>query len=267
MPWIDRRTARFRIFDAGPQPGRRTRSLLRCNGIIIGTIAVALCICSRCDAQQAPAATPNSLASAQPVAPRQQFLVVLDPAHGGTDTGAILTPAHPEKNYTLTMAVRLHVLLNTHGIPSTLTRDSDTAMDSDARAQIANRSHAAACILLHATASGVGVHLFTSSLPSATVTDPGRAFLPWRTAQSSFATPSLRLESEINTAFGERHIPALLERTSMPTLDSMACPAVAVEVAPLNSTTPVTDQAYQEEVAETLAKAIVAWRSDWRLQR
>lgn len=179
----------------------------------------------------------------------------------------MLTSSRTEKDYTLALAVRLHVLLNARGIPSILTRDTDIAMTSAARAEAANRAHAAACIVLHATASGDGVHLFTSSLPPIEVAHPRQAFLPWSTAQASFITPSLRLESEINTALGERRIPALLERTSLTTLDSMACPAVAVEVAPLNAETPVATLSYQEKVAETLVKAIAAWRNDGRLPR
>lgn len=207
---------------------------------------------------QAPIKPPNF---------QDKFVVVLDPAHGGSETGAMLTSNRPEKDYTLALAVRLHVLLNARGIPSILTRDADVAMSSDARAEVANRTHAAACIVLHATASGDGVHLFTSSLLSVEVAHPRQAFLPWTTAQASFITPSLRLESEINTALGEQHIPALLERTSLTTLDSMACPAVAVEVAPLNAEVPIVRSSYQEEVAETLAKAIGSWRNDWRLKR
>jgi N-acetylmuramoyl-L-alanine amidase len=63
-----------------------------------------------------------------------------------------------------------------------------------------------------------------------------------------------------------QHIPVLLARTSLMPLDSMACPAVAVEIAPLDANTPLTNPGYQQKVVEALAAALVAWHGDWRLQ-
>lgn len=237
------------------------------------TGAMAVARNSAASAKPAPPTLSQPDASSHPTdlsppSTESRFMIVLDAAHGGTDPGALLGADGPEKNYTLAFALRLHTLLNARGIRSTLTRTGDVALDSDARAAIANRAHAAACILLHATASGNGVHLFTSSLASATPgpQDTRRAFLPWRTAQASYATESLRLESDINTALAREHVPALLGRTSLMPLDSMACPAVAIEVAPPDAATPLNDSAYQQQIAGSLASALTAWRTDWRQQ-
>ncbi len=100
--------------------------------------------------------------------PELRFVIVLDPAHGGTDNGAMLAVNSPEKNYTLALAVRIHVLLNAREFHSILTRDADTTVDEYLLAlRRPISSHAAACILLHATSTGNGVHLFTSSLAAA----------------------------------------------------------------------------------------------------
>ncbi|MHB1960383.1 MAG: N-acetylmuramoyl-L-alanine amidase family protein, partial [Acidobacteriaceae bacterium] len=195
-----------------------------------------------------------------------RFVVLLDPAHGGADTGAMLDPATPEKTYTLALADQLRAALVSRGIRSIFTRDSDVALDSTARATIANRSHASACILLHATSTGNGVHLFTSSLPAVREADPRRAFLPWQTAQASYETSSLRLESDVDAALTQQHIPALIARTSLMPLDSMACPAVAIEVAPLDVNTPLSDPGYRQKIVDALDAALAAWRSDWRQQ-
>jgi N-acetylmuramoyl-L-alanine amidase len=58
-----------------------------------------------------------------------------------------------------------------------------------------------------------------------------------------------------------------LGRTALPAIDSMACPAVAVEVAPeraSNAQGPagLDDPGYQARVAEALAAALVEWRSE-----
>lgn len=198
--------------------------------------------------------------------PARSFLVVLDPAHGGSNNGAMLADGTPEKNYTLDLAVRLHVLLNARGISSILTRDTDATIDDDTRAETANRAQAAACVLLHATSTGSGVHLFTSSLPApqSTSSDPRRAFLPWQTAQTRYVTRSLHLESDLNATLAAGHVPVLLDKTSLAPLDRLACPAVAVEVAPLDANTPVTDAAYRQRIAQALAAALAAWRDGWR---
>ena len=205
-------------------------------------------------------------AAVQPRPPELRFVVLLDPAHGGTDNGATLGTAGAEKNYALALAVRLRALLNAHGIHSIVTREGDVTLNDTARAEVANRAHAAACILLHASQSGNGVHLFTSSLPTAAQPDPRRTFLPWQTAQASYGTQSLRLESDVDAALTSQHIPVLLDKTSLMPLDSMACPAVTIEVAPLDANTPLTDAGYQQKIVESLDTALIAWHSDWRLQ-
>lgn len=217
-------------------------------------------------ASQATPAPTNLPPATLPRATELRYLVLLDPAHGGADTGAMLKPASPEKIYTLMLAEQLRAALNARGIRTMLTRTSDVALDNDTRATTANRAHASACISLHATSTGNGVHLFTSSLPAVTEADPRRAFLPWQTAQAAYETSSLRLESDVDAAMTQQHIPVLIARTSMQPLDSMACPAIDIEVAPLGANTPLSDAGYQKKVADALDAALVAWRSDWRQQ-
>lgn len=199
-------------------------------------------------------------------APELRFTVLLDPAHGGADNGAAFNGAGNEKDFNLALALRLRALLSARGIASTLTRAGDATVDATTRATVANRAQPAACVLLHATPSGNGIHLYTSSLQATPTPDPRRAFLPWQTAQASYVTQSLRLESDLNSALTRLHMPVLLGRTSLAPLDNMTCPAVAIEIAPLDARTPVTDPAYQQQILGALASALVNWRNDWRLQ-
>lgn len=197
-----------------------------------------------------------------PPAPR--FVVVLDAAHGGDDSGARLGN-RPEKAYTLALSVRLRSLLAARGFAVVTTRESDVTLDPDHRAEIANHSSAQACLSLHASESGSGVHLFISSLASA----PTARFLPWKTAQSAWVTRSLSLAGVLNSALSHASVPVTLGRTSLPEIDSMTCPAVAVEVAPDRSsdaqgTSSLDDPGYQARIAEALAAALVEWRSQLR---
>ncbi len=207
------------------------------------------------------AASQLAPALAQPGnAPR--FVVVLDPAHGGDDLGAHIGP-QAEKAYTLALSIRLRSLLMARGFAVVTTRDSDATVDSDRRAGIANSANAVACLSLHASESGSGVHLFVSSLAPT----EARRFLPWKIAQAAWIAHSLSLTGTIDSALSHASVPVTLGRTALPAIDSMTCPAMAVEVAPdrsSNAQAGLDDPDYQTRVAEALAAALVEWRSEQR---
>jgi N-acetylmuramoyl-L-alanine amidase len=199
--------------------------------------------------------------------PQHSFVVVLDPAHGGADNGARLRDGLLEKSVTLSLSLRLRSALRARGISVVITRTTDTAIPELNRAEIANHADAAACLILHATATGSGIHLFTSSLAPTR----GVRFLPWQTAQSAYVTRSLRLESEIDNAFSPTRIPVTMAGAAVEPLDHLTCPAVAVELAPQFTARgarahAIDDPAYQQSVVAALADALAAWRGDWKQQ-
>ena len=230
-------------------------------------------LCGQAPPAPATSAPPAPSAAPAPVvrsaAPR--FVVVLDAAHGGDDGGGQVSASVAEKTVTLALSVRLRSLLAARGFQVVTTREGNVTLDPDARAQIANHAQAVACLSFHATESGSGVHLFTSSLAA---TAPTR-FLAWKTAQSAYVTRSLRLAGALNSAFeksGDANaspaIAATLARATLPGLDSFACPAVAIEIAPLRNAdgsiaTDVTDAGYEAQVATALAAALLEWKTDW----
>jgi N-acetylmuramoyl-L-alanine amidase len=189
--------------------------------------------------------------------------VVVDAAHGGTDGGARLSDQLLEKDLVLNLSVRLRSTLSAHGIYVVTTRESDSSLPALNRAETADHIGAAACLTLHATSSGNGMHLFTSSLTQIPMT----RFLPWETAQGAYAEQSLRLSSEVDSAMTHAEIPVTLGRTALQPLDSFTCPAVAVEAAPLHTTgrtLQLADQEYQDRIVAALAAAIEQWQRDWR---
>jgi N-acetylmuramoyl-L-alanine amidase len=186
-------------------------------------------------------------------------IILLDPAHGGDDPGAQLPTNAVEKEVTQAFAGRLKALLATAGFTVLTTHDTDADLSNEIRAGIANHARATACLILHATSSGIGIHLATSALPDNVA--PPHNPIPWNTAQTAYLPQSLRLVNEIGLAFDQAKLPVLLIRASTPPLDNLICPAVVIELAPLNPDTPVTDTAYQQKAAQAIATALTSYRT------
>lgn len=193
-----------------------------------------------------------------------RFLIVLDAAHGGDDPGGKLD-AQPEKDFTLALSVRLRSLLAARGLQVLTTRESDATIDSNHRAEIADHANAQACLSLHASESGSGIHLFASSLAPA---QPGR--IPaWKTAQAAWLTQSLALAGVLNSVLLHDGFPVTLGRTALPTIDSMTCPAIAIEISPGRDAggkakVGLDDPGYQARIAESIAAALLEWKTEAR---
>ena len=210
------------------------------------------------------AAGPACPASAQQQ-PYRPFTVVLDPAHGGQDPGTELSAQLLEKNLVLQLSIRLRSALTARGMQVVTTRETDIDPSHIDREGIANHADADACLVLHATASGSGVHLYTSSLAEAAPPSQNR-LVPWSSAAAPFSTRSLQLSSALGAAFASAGIPYSLGRVRLAGLDSMRCPAVAVEVAPLlpmdghGATKALSESDYENQLVDAMAAALMAWR-------
>ena len=240
---------------------------LRARRVVLWLLATAAAAPFTAAAQAPPA----------PPAPQPRFVVVLDAAHGGDDTGGRLANGATEKIFTLAFTVRLRSLLAARGIQVLTTREQDATVDLNHRAEMANHANAQACLSLHASESGSGTHLFISSLAlparpgDKTPAQPAR-FAAWKTAQAAWVPRSLALAGVLNSALQHAGMTVTLGRAALPAVDSMTCPAVAIEIAPernaAQQTTAELDNAdYQARVAGALAAALLEWRTDaWRIE-
>jgi N-acetylmuramoyl-L-alanine amidase len=247
-------------------------SLRKYGGVLLAFAAMAgmVAMLGRAQPQAAPGAAPG----AAPATAMNRNLVVIDPAHGGPDAGATLGDHVLEKDVTLALAARLRQTLTAAGFTVVATRDTDSPLSptTDQRAETANRARPVACVVIHATGSGSGVHVYTSALPpsqpenDADADTDAAAFVPvpWDAAQAGSVAQSLRLAGDLNAALGKANLPAVVGRAHVKPLDNMTCPAVALEMAPLlasGDSTPVTDPGYQQRVADTVAAALKIWRT------
>jgi N-acetylmuramoyl-L-alanine amidase len=203
-------------------------------------------------ASQTPAPQPRP-----PATPR--FLVLIDPAHGGGDIGAAISPSLAEKDVVLALARRVQHELANRGIAAGLLRNSDVAITLDQRAISANAARPALYISLHAANTGRGVHVFTALLPAANVSPQG--FLPWDTAQAAFLDLSGSVAGSVAAELESRKLPNTTLLAPLRPMNNIAAPAFAVEIAPpAGSVDEIASAAYQEQVAQSIAAGIAAVR-------
>jgi N-acetylmuramoyl-L-alanine amidase len=210
----------------------------------------------------------NAISSLPPL-PFHATTIVIDPAHGGADSGSRISDSTVEKDVTLALAFRLRSLLTARGFNVVLTRADDKAANAtapfapltlDDRAGIANHERASACLLLHATSRGNGVHLYTSELAPAEGEQP---IEPWLTGQAAWVTQSQRLANSLSEAFNRAHVALVDGSASVRPLDSLACPALVLELAPSDPDDPdsINDADFQQRVALAIANALIPWKS------
>ncbi|MBD2509744.1 N-acetylmuramoyl-L-alanine amidase [Nostoc muscorum FACHB-395] len=93
---------------------------------------------------------PISQPKPRPSVPRGKLLVVIDPGHGGKDSGAPGLGGLLEKDVILPIGKRVAAILEQHGVQAVLTRDADFFVELQGRVEIAERVNATAFVSIHA---------------------------------------------------------------------------------------------------------------------
>ncbi|HSA95577.1 MAG TPA: N-acetylmuramoyl-L-alanine amidase, partial [Acidobacteriota bacterium] len=92
-----------------------------------------------------------SLAAVQTAGPARVQTIVIDPGHGGIETGAKGKFGNLEKDITLAVALKLKALIEKNlGLAVFLTRDRDVDVSNETRAATANNHKAGLFISIHA---------------------------------------------------------------------------------------------------------------------
>ncbi|PYQ58603.1 MAG: hypothetical protein DMF53_20135 [Acidobacteria bacterium] len=227
--------------------------------------------------------------------------IVIDPGHGGQETGAIGPGGVLEKDLTLELARELAAKLGRLGVQTVLTRTDDTLVKLDDRSAIANQNRADLFISIHlnsslgAGASGTETYFLSpqasdpraassaateNTAPSAPATSDaaGGAGAPsaaeqqdvdlilWDLAQSRHLAESQRFATMIQTQLNE----ALqikdrgVKQAPFRVLKGATMPAVLVELGFINNPEEekkLRDAAYRDQILDALVTAIARYRT------
>jgi len=237
---------------------------------------------------------------AKPAASAPSFTVVLDPGHGGTETGAEGKkgtggkPGLFEKDVTLDIARRLRTLLQAQGgINVLLTRDDDAVVALDDRTALANQNHADLFLSIHVNsaprrdARGAETYFLSYASKDEDVrtlaamennaagvdkeklgaAPEGLELVLWDLAQSQYLQESGALagsiQKELNEALGARD--RGVRQAPFRVLMGATMPAVLVEVGFISNPTEETSLAteeYRDKIAQALSRAVGAFLAD-----
>lgn len=233
--------------------------------------------------------TPEVPAAAPPPPKTAAFdLVVVDPGHGGGDTGAIGPGGIMEKDVALILAKKLKTALEARGIRVILTRDADTSISLVQRTAVANVNHADVFLSIHlnaspaASARGAETYymsreasdLWSKELALKENAEPGAVsrgssdldLVLWDLAQTAAIVESAVLAESIQDEFnallqtsdrGVRQAPFVV-------LEGAQMPAVLVEVAFLSNpgeAKKLMDPAFQDQAVEALVRAVLLFKA------
>jgi N-acetylmuramoyl-L-alanine amidase len=181
-------------------------------------------------------------------------IVVLDPAHGGTDPGARGTGGMRESEIVLDFAAQVRKALESQGFQVVQTRQGDENPSFDDRSAIANAQSGAVFVTLHIASTGLPgtVRVYVNSvLPVAT--DAG-GLIPWERAQTPFQGLSRKLGDLVQGLLAQRFkgSPSTAQTAAVRQLRTTAAPAIAVEI----SSVVIENRADLDRMAPGVADAI-----------
>ncbi len=217
------------------------------------------------------------------IAPQPQVhagpVIVLDPGHGGTDTGARGQSGVIEKDMVLLFARTSRYALEREGFRVVMTRNDDSNPSYDDRAATANAYRDIIFISFHISSTGTPhtaraySYVFSETEPNTSVVSANAnslpitptkttSLLPWDVAQRPFVNTSRHLADILQADLTMRFAgsPATSSAVAVRGLRSVAGPAVAIEISNVAVSDPNELVAMAAPVATALVRSVVAAR-------
>lgn len=189
-------------------------------------------------------------------------MVVVDPAHGGTDPGARGAGGMRESDLVLEYAVQARKALEAQGLQVRLTRQGNDNPSFDDRSAMANAQRGTVFVTLHVASTGspgtVRVYTMTDFPAAANTT----GLIPWDRAQAPFLELSHKLgdlvQGQLTLQF--KGSPNTEQPATLRQLRTTAAPAIAVEVSSILVEDPAELARMGTGIADAIARGVAAFR-------
>jgi len=176
-----------------------------------------------------------------------QYVVVIDPGHGGKETGAVYGGIK-EKDLNLDIAKKLQALLKAKGITTYMTRSDDRYVGLYERSALANRVNADMLISIHNNA------YTTDTTGTMTLYYPG----VYKYNLSSNNLASI-MQKEVTGYLDSKNI-GIIVRKDLAVLRTSKVPAIIVEVGYMSNTNELKNMvsdSYRQKAAEAIRNGIL----------
>jgi N-acetylmuramoyl-L-alanine amidase len=189
-------------------------------------------------------------------------IIVLDPAHGGTDLGARGTGGIHESDIVLEFAAQVRGALEAQGFQVIQTRQGNANPSFDDRSAMANAQRGAIFVTLHIASTGVAGTARVYIMNDLPLGADATGLIPWDRAQAPFLSLSRKLGDFVQGNLAQRFkgSPAYAQAANVRQLRTTAAPAIAVEV----SSVTVEDRAELDHMAPGVADAIARGAATFR---
>ena len=198
-----------------------------------------------------------------PIAPRVGLnVVVIDPAHGGTDTGGRGTEGIRESDVVLELAAQLKKTLEAQGFQCVQTRDSNDNPSFDDRSARANAQRGAVFVTLHVSSTGITGTARVYVPPDYPMTTDTSGLISWDYAQAPFVSLSRKLGDLVQSELAKRFkgSPNNAQVSPVRQLRTTAAPAIAVEISSVSVENRAALDRMLPGVAEAITRGLVAFK-------
>ena len=189
-------------------------------------------------------------------------VVVLDPAHGGTDLGARGTEGIRESEVVLQFATQVRKALEAQGFQVVQTREGNENPSFDDRSARANAQRGAVFISLHVASTGLAGTARVYTMPDLPTTNDGSGLIVWDRAQAPFTSLSHKLGDLVQAELARRFkgSPNGAQVAPVRQLRTTAAPAIAVEISSVSVADRATLDRMIPGVADAIARAVTAFK-------
>src|SRR5207248_3399770 len=211
----------------------------------------------------------ESRTAKSPAVSKPFAVVVLDPGHGGQDSGAMCGGVL-EKDLTLDVARRIDRLLEAEGIATAMTRLGDTYVSLADRAAFANRVRDCIFVSIHFNEDNRPVSTGVETYYAAHQLTPGSFVTSWLPFLWQALSESPNLESQSLAGFIQEALVARTRALDRGTkakqffvIANVTSPAVLVEGGFLTNkedSSRLTSEDYREQLAAAISDGILRYR-------
>ena len=189
--------------------------------IILASLVLMICLLPSAEAQKS----------------HGKHLVVIDPAHGGTDFGVRLTDKEYEKNVTLAISLLLKKELDKTGnVQVQMTRSSDKDVSLSERKKIIIASRSQVLVSVHVNSgfgkTSTGYELYFPGFKTASAEQSDSKEILKDMARNKYLNDSVRLarliQKNMSGVFPRKG--RGLRNASVPVIEGLSIPAVVVEI-------------------------------------